>query len=85
MSRDRLGANELTDEQARDIIHHVARERLRWGKHYTGDDVGLSVLLDALIHIARHENQEIGRLKDENASLKEQLTMSRSRKDKGEQ
>ena len=82
MSRDRLAANDLTDDQARDLLNHVARERLRWGKHYTGDDIGLSVLMDALIQIAKNENQELATLRAENEQLKKELTAARKKENK---
>ena len=79
MARDNLNRKEMTFERAEDIVAHVARERERWGKHYTGDDIGLAEILDALIYIFNHESQREKELKDSQTLLNRQLAAANAR------
>lgn len=31
------------------VVKYVGEQRARWGKHYTGDDIGTEKLMDALV------------------------------------
>ena len=43
----------MTYDEAQDIVAHVAAERVRWGKNYTAKDVGIVKVLDALTVLAQ--------------------------------
>ncbi len=46
-------------DKARQIVQHVVEHKLRWGKHYTADDIGVPVLLEALSVLAQADNERI--------------------------
>ena len=58
---------ELTIDQAKDILAHVVSQKERWGQQYDAGDIGLSGLMDALIVIAKEDNETY-------TSLRAQLT-----------
>lgn len=64
MSRDRLQREAFTQEEAEDLVKHVVRERERWGKHYTGDDIGIDKILDCLIFMSTAETAEVRELRE---------------------
>ena len=64
MSRDRLQRESFTQEEAEDLVKHVVRERERWGKHYTGDDIGVDKILDCLIFMSTAETAEVKELRE---------------------
>ena len=35
-------------DEAKHVLVHVARERVRWGKHYSGKDIGQAKILEAV-------------------------------------
>lgn len=82
--RDRLQNPEMTEERARDIVSHVVAQRLRWGKHYAGDDIngGMTSVFDALILLAYAENDETKELRDSLAKANRQLGAAKARETK---
>lgn len=82
--RDRLQNPEMTDDRARDIVSHVVAQRLRWGKHYQGDDIdgGMPSIFDALILLAYAEDGSTKELRDSLAKANRQLGAAKAREAK---
>lgn len=62
-TEDVLSKIALTEDQAKDTLAYIVSQKLRWGKQYTADDVGLAKLLDCLIVLAYAENGEAAELR----------------------
>lgn len=41
----------MNEDDARKIIAHVTKQRLRWGKNYTGDEYTSHTIMDAMVAI----------------------------------
>jgi len=76
---DRLKANVYTQEQAEDMLAHIVAQRARWGKHYTGDDIGLHRLMDVLVALAQGESNRMAAVQEEMTLLRKQLAASGAR------
>ena len=79
MSRDRLTREDFTHDRAADLVAHVVRERERWGKHYTGDDVGIDTILDCLIFMAQNGTEDVRDLRESITLLNRQLGAAKAR------
>ena len=79
MSRDRLQRESFTHEQAADLVAHVVRERERWGKHYTGDDIGIDTILDCLIFMAQEGTEDVREMRDTITRLNRQAAAYNAR------
>lgn len=69
----------MTPERARKIFAHVAEQRLRWGKHYHGDDEGIHNILDAMVVIAHEGNKVDADTQAEITKLRRQLAAANAR------
>jgi hypothetical protein len=49
----------MTIERARAIVSDVAAQRIRWGKFYDGSEHGWENILDALVVLAKHDNERL--------------------------
>jgi hypothetical protein len=74
--------SDMTPERAHQICQDVAAQRLRWGKHYHADDVGIHNLLDALVVLAHEGNKADKTLRDEITLLNRQLGAAKARESK---
>lgn len=82
MSRDRLTRESFTHEQAADLVAHVVRERERWGKHYTGDDIGIDIILDCLIFMSQEGTEDVRELRESIKQKNLQLGAAQARETK---
>lgn len=82
MSKDRLGAQTMTVEEAADLVSHVVAQRIRWGKHYDGQEYKADRLLDALVVLAQSENLETSRLREELTLANRRLAAANAREAK---
>lgn len=74
--------SDMTPERAHKICADVAAQRLRWGKQYTGDDIGIHNLLDALVVLASEGNKEDAGLREQITLLNRQLAAAKAREAK---
>lgn len=73
---------ELTIEQAKDVLAHVVSQKERWGQQYDGSEIGLSALMDALVVLAKHDNQSYMDLKEDLTKANRQLAAANARETK---
>lgn len=73
---------ELTLAQAQDILAHIVSQKERWGQQYDGSEIGLDAIMDALIVLAREDNQSYTALKDELTKANRQLAAANARETK---
>lgn len=73
---------ELTLDQAKDILAHLVSQRERWGRQYDGSEIGLEPIMEALIVIAREENNDSVDQKEQITKLNRQLGAANARETK---
>ena len=74
--------SDLTIDQAKDILAHVVSQKERWGLQYDAGDIGLSGLMDALIVIAKEDNEAYTSLRAELTKANRALGASNARETK---
>jgi septal ring factor EnvC (AmiA/AmiB activator) len=72
----------LSIEQAQDLVSHVVANKVRWGKMYNGDDLGLEKILDALIVIAQSDSHEVAEVRKGLATANRQVGAHKAREAK---
>ena len=77
--KDRLKHEGVSLEEASNIISHVVAQRLKWGKHYDGSDLGYTKILDALVIMAQSENEETTELRKELAASNRRVGAANAR------
>lgn len=55
--------DDMTLEQAQDIMAHVVANRVRWGNMYDGDDIGMSKMMRALIVLAKEDSHAVAEVR----------------------
>lgn len=73
---------ELTLDQAKDILAHIVSQRERWGVQYDGGEIGLEPIMEALIVIAREQNNDSVDMKEQITKLNRQLGAANARETK---
>ena len=82
--KPRIPGQVRTLEDARQVVAYVAENRIRWGKQYTGDDVGIHKLMDALKLLAQEDNERITGRDDEIAALNRTIGAAKGREARNE-
>lgn len=80
--RNRTGESVETLERAREIVAHVATERLRWNKLYDASDIGVDALMDSLVLLAQADNERITGQDEKLTKANRQLGASKARETK---
>jgi hypothetical protein len=73
---------DLTLDQAKDILAHIVSQRERWGVQYDGSEIGLEPIMEALITLAKHENQSDAEMREQITKLNRQLGAANARETK---
>lgn len=73
---------EMTLEQAQDILAHIVSQRVRWGVQYDGGEIGLDKMMDAIVMLGQHENNELAELKEALTKANRQLAAANARETK---
>lgn len=76
----------MTYGEAQDLVAHVAAERVRWGKNYSGKDVGQVKILDALVVLAQGNSDDFaeGDLRRSLATANRQAGAAKAREAKAQ-
>jgi hypothetical protein len=73
---------DLTLDQAKDILAHIVSQKERWGVQYDGSEIGIDAIMEALITLAKHENQSDAEMREQITKLNRQLGAANARETK---